>query len=89
MERPTLNINWGVDAPKLSEKINRPSEEFDSPFTYENNYLGLVLATVLIALAFTFGASISDDVHPVEARPSTVKPFELPKKMSIVGEVYL
>ena len=52
----------------------------------KNNYLGLVLATALIALAFTFGASISDDVHPVEARPSTVKPFELPKKMSIAGE---
>lgn len=34
---PTLNIDWGVDAPKLSEKdkIGPSFEEFDSPFTYE------------------------------------------------------
>lgn len=34
---PTLNINWEVDAPELSEKdkIGPSFEGFDSPFTYE------------------------------------------------------
>ena len=41
---------------------------------------GFTLATVALV------SSSTDDVHPVEARPSTVKPFELPKEISIAGE---
>lgn len=45
-----------------------------------------LIAASLVALTFFFTSAESDVDHPVEARPSVVKPFELPSTLTIAGE---
>ena len=48
----------------------------------------IVLGVLVIALAFVGlrSAQSNETPHPVEVRPSTVKPFELPKQLDFAGE---
>mgnify|MGYP001149936747 CR=1 FL=1 len=52
----------------------------------KNNLFTVFIAAGLILGTVALISSSTDGVHPVEARPSTVKPFELPKDISIAGE---
>lgn len=52
----------------------------------KNNLIAACLGAGLTLGIIALLSSSTDDVHPVEARPSTVKPFELPKEMNIAGE---
>ena len=45
-----------------------------------------IIAATLVAGTFLFTSAESDVDHPIEARPSTVKPFELPKTLTVAGE---
>ncbi|HCP40226.1 MAG TPA: murein transglycosylase [Cryomorphaceae bacterium] len=52
----------------------------------KNNILNAIIGASVVLVAVIIVSSSIDDVHPAEARPSTVKPFKLPKEMSIAGE---
>ena len=52
----------------------------------KNNILSALIGASIVLTAVAIVSSSTDELHPVEARPSTVKPFELPEQMSIAGE---
>lgn len=52
----------------------------------KNNWIAALIGAGLALGTVALISSSTDDAHPVEARPSTVKPFELPKDISIAGE---
>ena len=52
----------------------------------KNNILSALIGAGIVLTALAIVSSSTDELHPVEARPSTVKPFELPEQMSIAGE---
>lgn len=52
----------------------------------KNNILSALIGAGIVLTAVAVVSSSTDELHPVEARPSTVKPFELPEQMSIAGE---
>lgn len=52
----------------------------------KNNILSALIGAGIVLTAVAIVSSSTDELHPVEARPSTVKPFELPEQMSIAGE---
>ena len=52
----------------------------------KNNIISALIGAGIVLTAVVIVSSSTDVLHPVEARPSTVKPFELPEQMSIAGE---
>ena len=52
----------------------------------KNNILSALIGAGIVLTVVAIVSSSTDELHPVEARPSTVKPFELPERMSIAGE---
>lgn len=52
----------------------------------KNKVFTALAAVSVLAIITTLASSKSDEEHPVEVRPSTVKPFAVPKSISIAGE---
>lgn len=52
----------------------------------KNRFLALVSFTALILAGSMLVASKTDAPHPVEVKPSTVKPFEVPQALNFCGE---
>lgn len=52
------------------------------------NYKSVLIGAVAIALAYVGlrSAQSNEAPHPVEVRPSTVKPFEIPQELDFAGE---